>query len=82
MIESAEAMVKIHDIARSGAGHLDSLLFAAEDCELVHRPGETRYMVGGHRTAPVLSGVADTINEKHELINCRLCRCWDHSYRE
>jgi citrate lyase beta subunit len=32
MIESAEAMVKIHDIAKAGEGHLDGLLFAAEDC--------------------------------------------------
>lgn len=32
MIESAEAMVKIHDIARAGKGYLDGLLFAAEDC--------------------------------------------------
>lgn len=34
MIESAEAMVRIADIAASGRGHLDALLFAAEDCEL------------------------------------------------
>jgi citrate lyase subunit beta-like protein len=33
MIESAEAMMRIHDIAASGAGYLDGLLFAAEDCE-------------------------------------------------
>lgn len=31
MIESAEAMVNINEIAASGHGHLDSLLFAAED---------------------------------------------------
>lgn len=31
MIESAEAMVNIDAIAASGRGHLDSLLFAAED---------------------------------------------------
>jgi citrate lyase subunit beta-like protein len=32
MIESAEAMVKIERIAAAGKGHLDALLFAAEDC--------------------------------------------------
>ena len=32
MIESAEAMVKIHDIAKAADGYLDGLLFAAEDC--------------------------------------------------
>lgn len=37
MIESAQAMVRIKEIAASGRGHLDALLFAAEDCEL--RPG-------------------------------------------
>lgn len=31
MIESAEAMVKLRDIASHGHGHLDALLFAAED---------------------------------------------------
>ncbi|RSH78814.1 uncharacterized protein EHS24_001729 [Apiotrichum porosum] len=31
MIESAEAMVKIERIAAAGKGHLDALLFAAED---------------------------------------------------
>ncbi|WWC61474.1 uncharacterized protein I303_104058 [Kwoniella dejecticola CBS 10117] len=31
MIESARAMVEIENIARSGKGHLDALLFAAED---------------------------------------------------
>jgi citrate lyase subunit beta-like protein len=38
MIESAEAMVRINEIAAAGRGHLDALLFAAEDCEL--RTGE------------------------------------------
>lgn len=32
MIESAQAMVRIHEIAAAGKGHLDALLFAAEDC--------------------------------------------------
>lgn len=32
MIESAEAMVGIREIAQAGQGHLDALLFAAEDC--------------------------------------------------
>jgi citrate lyase subunit beta-like protein len=33
MIESAEAMVRIQEIAKAGEGYLDGLLFAAEDCE-------------------------------------------------
>nr|XP_031858593.1 uncharacterized protein CI109_005973 [Kwoniella shandongensis]KAA5525665.1 hypothetical protein CI109_005973 [Kwoniella shandongensis] len=33
MIENARAMVGIESIAASGQGHLDALLFAAEDCE-------------------------------------------------
>jgi citrate lyase subunit beta-like protein len=33
MIESAEAMVNIKEIAKAGQGHLDALLFAAEDCK-------------------------------------------------
>lgn len=33
MIESAEAMVNLREIAKAGSGHLDALLFAAEDCE-------------------------------------------------
>ena len=35
MIESAEAMVKVHEIAKAGRGHLDGLLFAAEDCKSI-----------------------------------------------
>lgn len=48
MIESAQAMVRIHEIAAAGKGHLDALLFAAEDycadVELTRTPERTELL--------------------------------------
>ncbi|BEJ13998.1 hypothetical protein CspHIS471_0311720 [Cutaneotrichosporon sp. HIS471] len=48
MIESAEAMLRIHEIAAAARGHLDALLFAAEDyCAdvgIVRTPGRSELL--------------------------------------